>query len=158
MALLLTFGAIAVFVWAAATDLASRRIANRAVAALAALALVRIAGEALGGGGLGPAARDLFAGAVVFAAGAALFRFDVFGGGDAKLLAAGALWVGAGGLAPFLGATALLGGVLAVGALAWVGATGRRAGAGLAAGPSLPYGVAIAAGGVAVSIARLVGA
>ena len=86
----------------------------------------------------------------MFACGALLFRFGLFGGGDAKLLAAGALWIGAGSALPFLAGTALTGGALALGFLVWVGVAGRGR-----ARPSLPYGVAIAAGGVLGTLSML---
>src|SRR6476646_4841339 len=47
---------------------------------------------------------------VVLVGGAAMFHFRLMGGGDVKLLAAVALWLGLGQLAPFLFAVALIGG------------------------------------------------
>ena len=73
------------------------------------------------------------------------FRLGILGGGDVKLLAAAALWLGAAALMPFLMATALAGGLLAVAFLAW--ALVRRDRGRVA----LPYGIAIAAGGVAMT-------
>jgi len=87
-------------------------------------------------------------------AGMAMFAFGWIGGGDAKLLAASALWLGLPGLAPFLFWTALAGGGLAMlllvaryhgvqflgpNAPSWlVRLFGRKA--------DVPYGVAIAFG------------
>ena len=76
----------------------------------------------------------------------------LLGGGDVKLLAAGALWLGAAALGPFLLATVLAGGVLAV-AFLLAGLLRRRAAG--AAAASLPYGIAIAAGGILVSAGAL---
>jgi prepilin peptidase CpaA len=77
-------------------------------------------------------------GAVVLTAGFALFSAGVFGGGDAKLLAAASAWFGFETLVPFLLATALAGGVLA---LIWLMYPGR--------GRTVPYAAAIAAGALA---------
>jgi prepilin peptidase CpaA len=56
----------------------------------------------------------LGAGALMLLIGFILFALKLFGGGDAKIMAAAALWFGWGGLAPFLLITTLGGGVLAV--------------------------------------------
>ena len=89
--------------------------------------------------------------------GAGMFAFGWIGGGDAKLMASAALWVGLRGLAPFAIYTALAGGALALGLVAlrsaWLrplaaagpGWTQRLA----TPGESAPYGVAIAAGALA---------
>jgi prepilin peptidase CpaA len=57
--------------------------------------------------------------AMVFGAGmllacAVLFYMSIFGGGDAKLIAAASLWTGLSGTLTFLAAMAMAGGVLAV--------------------------------------------
>lgn len=85
-----------------------------------------------------------------------LFQFRLFGGGDAKLLAAASLWVGCQQLLPFLVWVTLFGGVLAVLMLAyrsvpaavlplpaWALRLHKR-------GEGIPYGVAISAGALAV--------
>lgn len=150
MALALSIAAIGVFVWAAASDVATRRIPNRLVAALAALGLARLGlGLAAGASPLAATA-DLGLGLAVFALGAVLFRFGVLGGGDVKLMAAGALWLGLGSAWTFLAGTALAGGALAVGMVTWLSVAGRGR-----PRPSLPYGVAIAAGGVLGTLAAL---
>lgn len=138
-----TLAAVGLFAAAAVTDTRSRRIPNVLPAGLALLGLARMAAAlAAGAGGIWA---DVAAAAAIFGLGAVAFRFGLLGGGDAKLLAAAVLWLGAAALGPFLLATALAGGLLAVGfllarPLRWTGA---------AAG--LPYGVAIAAGGILVS-------
>lgn len=82
-----------------------------------------------------------------------LFALRIFGGGDAKLMAATCLWMGMAGTGPFVIWTAVIGGLfglilllarqhaqpLVVGAPAWVGALMQPKG-------DIPYGVAIAAG------------
>lgn len=109
--------------------------------------------------GLAPAAIGL-ALVVGFAAlvlGMAMFAFGWIGGGDAKLMAACAVWLGWSAFTPFLAFTCIAGGVLAVALLlvrkanfwlpprlpAWM----RRL---ATPGESVPYGVAIAAGALAV--------
>jgi prepilin peptidase CpaA len=52
-------------------------------------------------------------------AGFALFSFGVFGGGDAKLLAAAGLWFGTAQTLPFIVFTSLVGGILALAIGAW---------------------------------------
>lgn len=95
------------------------------------------------------------AGAGVLAVGFALFAFGVLGGGDAKLYAAGALWL-ASALTEFLVLSVLAGGLLSIALLVarkvplpvavygWAWTThllDRRQG--------VPYGLAIAAGALA---------
>lgn len=150
MTLALPIAAIALFLWAGATDIAARRIPNRVVGLLAALAILRLGIELAHGLAPMRALADVALGLAVLAVGAAMFRAGVFGGGDAKLLAAGALWLGAGSAGAFLAATALSGGVLALGFVLWLMAAGRGA-----ARPSLPYGVAIAFGGVLGTLTTL---
>ena len=53
-------------------------------------------------------------GLVFFVTGFLLFSFGVFGGGDAKLLAAAGLWFGTAQVLPFLVFTVLAGGALAL--------------------------------------------
>lgn len=90
---------------------------------------------------------------IVLVIGFGLFSAGFIGGGDAKLLAAAALWIGWTQLPPFLVFTALAGGVLAVIMKAWqmfrlegevheIGWAKRIFGFKM----DLPYGVAIAAG------------
>jgi len=90
-------------------------------------------------------------------AGMGMFAVGWIGGGDAKLFAAAGLWMGLGGLLPYLLVTALAGGALAVGLLAlrsvWLrpiaargpGWFGRLA----TPGENVPYGIAIAFGALA---------
>ena len=55
----------------------------------------------------------ILAGVILFGAGFVFFQFGLFGGGDAKLMAAAGLWFGTSQTLPFLLATALAGGALA---------------------------------------------
>jgi prepilin peptidase CpaA len=146
MAYLIPLAAIALFVGAAVDDIAHRRIANAFVLGLGLLALVRLVFGPAFGAAPGTPFLDLTVAFAVFAAGAVVFHLGFFGGGDVKLLAAGALWIGAASVGSFLFATALAGGLLALGFLAWT-LIANAAGKG-ARRPSLPYGVAISAGGI----------
>lgn len=61
----------------------------------------------------------IVAGAAVLAAGFGLFAFRFIGGGDAKLLAVAALWLGTGQLIEFLVIMTLAGGLLAIAMKFW---------------------------------------
>ena len=148
---LMTFAAIMAF--AAATDLMTMTIPNKVSLALAGTFLV--AAPVMG---LSPSEilLHIAAGTLVLAAGIVLFAVGGFGGGDAKLLAVGALWVGFDQLQLFLGLTAVLGGVLALIILKYRAQpllgiyapdwamTLHKPGSGI------PYGIAIAGAGLLV--------
>jgi prepilin peptidase CpaA len=152
-------GAVLLFVFpfamafAAATDLLTMRISNVLTLGLAAAFLL-----------VGPVAGltsqemllHLAAGSAMLLAGLLLFSLGWVGGGDAKLLAAASLWLGPEPLVPFLLYVAVFGGALALAILAY-----RRYPAGAlplpgwaarlhAKGEGIPYGVAIAAGALAI--------
>jgi prepilin peptidase CpaA len=98
------------------------------------------------------AVSGLGAGAVMLIAGFALFAAGIFGGGDAKLLAASAVWFGWPGLFRFIILVALMGGLLALAVLGLRRVASRRAWNGpkwvisLCSGDhGIPYGSAIAA-------------
>lgn len=100
---------------AAASDVYMFRIPNwiGAVLAVAFLPLAFASGM--------PAAQlvqHLLAGIVLFGLGYLLFQAGIFGGGDAKLLAAAGLWLGAAGSLTLVSFTALSGGVLGLALLA----------------------------------------
>lgn len=152
ISLLLVFPALAIV--GALKDLTSYTIPNwislALVAAFVPAALV--SGASLGQIGLCAAAGF---GALVLGAG--MFAAGWIGGGDGKLLAACALWLGWPAVLPFMLYTALAGGVLTFLILAlrsgWVApvlaggpAWMRRLGT---QGGDLPYGAAIAAGALA---------
>jgi len=154
--LLLSVLAFPLLVLAAAVkDLTSYTIPNWISLALLA-AFVPAAGSAWAAGA---APAELLAcvgvGAAALAAGVVMFALRWIGGGDAKLMAAAALWMGAPGLAPFLLWTTIAGGALTVilitvrrhgaplaGADGWVGRLMTPQGA-------VPYGVAICVGALA---------
>ena len=145
---------------AAASDLASYTIPNRLVLAMLALYPAQLA--------QGPGAAswgDPLAALAVLAAGFLLFSRGRIGAGDVKLASVVVLWAGVKGAAAFLVVTALAGGVLALAvagpcrfilARAALAAGVGRLHDGLVA-RELPYGVAIAAGGLAALAPRLAG-
>ncbi len=97
------------------------------------------------------------AGCIVLVAGFGLFARGIIGGGDAKLAAAAALWLGFDHLLPYLLLASLLGGALSVG-LIWFRMTplpqwlARQAWVGRLHGKDsgIPYGIALAAAALAV--------
>lgn len=98
----------------------------------------------------------LAAGSAMLIAGIVLFSLGWLGGGDAKLLAAAALWLGTEPLVTFLALVAAFGGALALIILAYrsmPAAALPLPGWALrlhAKGGGMPYGVAIAAGALTV--------
>lgn len=144
-----------VLVWAAVSDAIWRRIPNSCVLTVVGLYVVWAALA----GGAGVVAALLVA-ALVFAMGFALFAFNIWGGGDAKLLAAVALFAGLAHVGTLILVTVLAGGVMAVVSLA---SRPRRA---LAIwslrgqgdwGRGIPYGIAIALGAAVVVWGQLFG-
>ena len=144
----------ALMIVAALGDVRDLQIGNRLVLAVVAAFVVfaPFAGMPLATMAIG------FAAAFgVLAVGFALFALGWIGGGDAKLAAAAALWLGAEHVLPFVVMTALAGGALALLVIALRSAPvlnfafafwlepdwSRRLRSGEA---GLPYGVAIAAG------------
>jgi prepilin peptidase CpaA len=142
---------------AAVSDLSTYRIPNRLVLTIA---LLFILAAPLAGMPLEIAFWHLLAGVLLFVLGYGLFSLGMIGGGDAKLVAAAALWVGWTALPHFLLYTALAGGLLAFAMLIWefirmhVELTAANPESSLikriaALKPDLPYGVAIAVGACA---------
>lgn len=136
---------------AALSDATTYTISNRLTAATA---LAFVPAALLSGLPLPVLGLSVLIGLAALAAGIGMFAFGWIGGGDAKLFAACALWMGASGLAPFLTWTAITGGLLALILLQL-----RRQQPRLAAlpappwalrlmqpGENVPYGVAIAIG------------
>ncbi|HEY9217781.1 MAG TPA: prepilin peptidase [Phenylobacterium sp.] len=104
-------------------------------------------------------------GAGALMAGIVMFALGWIGGGDAKLFAAAALWIGWPAFLPFVLITAVMGGTLAVGLLTlrsaqvapFVPARPRWLLRLASRGESVPYGVAIAAGALAQFAASPIG-
>lgn len=144
--LLLVFPAVMAF--AGAMDLLTMTIPNRISIALVAafFAIALLIGM--------PATTILMhvaAGLLILAAGIVLFAVGGFGGGDAKLLAAGALWIGLENLLAYLLCVTVFGGLLALAILLY-----RKVPVEAypipdwayrlhTAGSGIPYGIAIAA-------------
>jgi prepilin peptidase CpaA len=144
----------AVLLAAAAQDFLDYLIPNRLVLALVALYPI----YALAAAGSVDWLGGLLVGGAVLAAGLVLFAFRLIGGGDAKLLAATALWAGPALILPFLLLTAVAGGILALMMIATQRLTIFFPGllrivprqTAVLSQQKLAYGVAIAAGGLFV--------
>jgi len=135
--------------FAGAMDLLTLTIPNKIslaliAAFLAAAVLVGLPAQVL--------LMHLAAGATVLAITAAMFYMGWLGGGDAKLLAAAALWLGFDLMMPFLLKVTVFGGILALAVLIYrrvpigslpVPAFAKRL---HTAGTGIPYGLAIAGG------------
>lgn len=159
VATIVHFSAVAAFLLVLAygglSDLATFEIPNWVSVVLCAAFVP--AGLAAGWGG-GVLLMHGLAGGAMLGVGIALFAAGIVGGGDAKLLAATAVWSGWGLLPALLLLMALGGGVLALFLIAfrrWPLA-GRLAGVAwvrrLHGEAGVPYGLAIAAGGIILSL------
>lgn len=145
---------VALVLYGAWSDARSLRIPNGVSLALLG---VFVPTALVAGLGLEAMAWHVAAGALVLVVGIALFAFGLFGGGDAKLLAAVALWVGWSDLLPLIFAVALVGGVLSLAVILLRKGLGRwpdwlvKSAEGLfAANKAVPYGIAIAIGAMIV--------
>jgi prepilin peptidase CpaA len=142
--------AAALMLIAAAWDLTTREIPNRASAGIALAALPTFFAQPLAST-LAVAA----VAAVLFGLGIVAFRFALLGGGDVKLLGAVGLWIQPAHLGLFLSVHALVTLLLVTLILLRFGLQARNSGwssAGLRH-ESLPFGVPIAAGGLAALMA-----
>jgi prepilin peptidase CpaA len=151
----LATAASALLAWAAISDVRTRKIPNLSVMALL---VVFLGWTALDFGAA--TVSSLEAAGLALALTVALYAFKIIGAGDSKLFAAAALFMGMGYLPYFALGTALAGGAIAAVSLA---SNPQRAlvilmlrGKG-DAGPGVPYGAAIAAGGVIVLWAAVLG-
>jgi prepilin peptidase CpaA len=88
----------------------------------------------------------------VFIAGALLFSRGLVGGGDVKLLAAAALWAGPATTPALVIATAIFGGLLSLAVLSSAMLRGGFMPATAASPAAVPYGAAIAAAAVFVTL------
>lgn len=140
-------------IYAATLDVLTMRIANGISIALV-LGFLLVAPVA--GMPMQQMLMHLAAGSAVLLAAMLLFSLRLLGGGDAKLLAAAAVWIGSEQLVPFLVCVTIFGGALAILLLAY-----RHTPAGALPlptwaarlhkqGEGMPYGVAIAAGALVV--------
>jgi prepilin peptidase CpaA len=140
IAALLLYSGLAIF--AAVTDIRARTIPNYLNAIIAVGGLVSV--FALGGASEALSASGHLA--IALAIGLLVYALGMWGGGDAKFYAASSAWFALGEL-PRLVLGISLGGLLLV--IVWF--VGRRLSGKTAHGAKgeLPYGVAIAAGGIA---------
>ncbi|HVT50217.1 MAG TPA: prepilin peptidase [Dongiaceae bacterium] len=140
LSLLLEWGFALAMLVSAALDLRARRLPNWLNLAVALGFLPWAWVKALGWNAF---AIHAGVGAAVLGLGFALFAAGVIGGGDAKLGAAVALWIGFSfDLLRFFLVMSFAGGILAVCALIWQAATHRQL------TRALPYGVAIGVAGL----------
>jgi prepilin peptidase CpaA len=116
-ALLMVFPAAMAF--AAAMDLFTMTIPNRISLFLVGSFLVV---APLTGMSMADFGAHIGTGLAVLAISIVMFGFGLFGGGDAKLLAAAALWIGYEALLPYVVLVTVLGGLLALVILAYRGA------------------------------------
>jgi prepilin peptidase CpaA len=155
----LFFGLLVV---AVVTDIEALRIPNRLCLALAALYPAHLLASPIPVDWPGA----LLLAVAVFAAGLVPFAAGWVGGGDVKLMAATALWVGPASFSLFVLVTSLMGGVIGVLMLSrfrfvvaqiadTVGYNDIRD---IILGRSIPYGVAIAVGGWVVGGRMLIAA
>ena len=130
-------------------ELIADRLPATLLLMVTALVLAIATGVALGDIGL-----HLLFGVAVLAVGFFLFAANIIGGGDAKLLAAAAVWTGFPAFAPFALWTAIAGGVMALALLAarhFIKQADKRpvfVNRLLKPQGGVPYGVAIMAGGL----------
>ena len=157
-------GFAALMVAAAVTDFVRLVIPNTVVAGLALLWLLHI--ETMRGTTPAATLETLACAAAVLIVGLLLFARGLIGGGDVKLLSVATLWAGAGALPSLLALTGLVGGVLALLFMTPLRSrlTAPRldgapdASAGFAGGGTpIPYGVAIAAAALVVTIPPYLG-
>lgn len=141
---------------AAATDLAAMRIPNW-LTALTAVLFFPMA--FLTGMPIHEIGSHVLVGVILFFAGYMLFTLRLFGGGDAKLMAAAGLWFGSNDVMRFLAMTAVAGGVLALAYVIWTAIAVMRSNDVSntamsfrqklrSMSPKLPYGCALAAGAI----------
>jgi prepilin peptidase CpaA len=144
----------ALVIWGALKDLTSYTIPN--AISLGLIAAFPVAALALGLP-LAAIGMSVAVGVVGLVLGMAMFAAGWIGGGDAKLFAAAALWIGLPGALTYLAVTGVSGGALAVGLLGLRSAPMRAFIPGGPAwftrlaepGENVPYGVAIAVGALA---------
>jgi prepilin peptidase CpaA len=146
----------ALMILAAVSDCASLRIPNW-LTGFTALAFFPMAWAT--GMPIAELGWHVLAGIILFFAGYALFALGLFGGGDAKLMAAAGLWFGTAQSLNFLTMTAIAGGILALVIAVWAAAflswdmSGSERTLPLRQrlrqwAPKVPYGIALAVGAI----------
>lgn len=151
---LLMVAYVALVLYGAWTDMRELRIPNRVSLALLVAFLGMAVSVAMP---MEIIAWHLGAGVLTLVVGFTLFAFGYFGGGDAKLMAACALWVGWEQLYIFVFAVVIVGGVLSLlvvllrqGLGMWPDWLVRNAEGLFTPNKAVPYGIAIAIGAMIV--------
>lgn len=129
---------------AAVGDALTYRISNRLNLLIAGLFFPAAFAHAMS---LADVINHVLVGGAMLLAGMLLFRFRLFGGGDAKLLAAASLWLGGAALLPFVMWMALSGGVL--GLVIGLSRLIRLSSGTSSPNRDVPYGIALAIGAIA---------
>ena len=139
-------------IWAAKSDIETMTIPNRLNMILAGAFLPTALLLGLGWEGW---AVHIGLGVAGLVLGRVLFAFRLMGGGDAKLIAAAAVWLGLDGFVALILYTAIAGGVLTITLLGvrklyghYAGMLPVNLGRHLVEKGDIPYGVAICAGGL----------
>lgn len=151
LALLALILFVGLLIYAAGTDIASLTIPNWVSLAMAGAYPVFAFAMGVDAGAIG---LNFLFGLAVLAVGFLLFQVNVIGGGDAKLLAAAAVWTGLAAFTPFIFWTAFAGGIFALALLLCRKYAPMFAGAPpfvyrlLTPKTGVPYGVAIMIGGL----------
>jgi prepilin peptidase CpaA len=158
-------GFVALMIAAAIVDFRRLVIPNPLIGGLCVMWLLAL--ETTPNATLAAAIAAIGCAAAIFLCGAVLFARGLIGGGDVKLLAAASLWAGADAVPPLLLLTGLIGGLLALLFLTPLGAritASRSAGLEPAGDPlprgrraPVPYGVAISAAALVVTLAPHLG-
>ncbi|MBM9594753.1 prepilin peptidase [Roseitranquillus sediminis] len=145
--------------WAAYCDAADLRIPNRLTLAMAGMGPFAVW---LLGPGVGALPAAFLAGATTLIVTWTMFELGLLGGGDAKLAAAAALWLGLEATLVFVLATAVFGAVLAASLVILSRSAAAQALVGLrwqerlnADAISVPYAVAMAPAGVVATLTML---
>ena len=144
--LLCIVAVIGLTIMAAISDLRHRIIANKIpIAIFIAYAIYALTRYFILDTPVAVIGLELITGAVVLLAGFALFAANIMGGGDAKLLAALAMFASVYNVAAFLILVALSGGIVAIGT--WLYARQKKDGDKKTL-QDVPYGIAISVGGL----------
>ncbi|MFN3231541.1 MAG: prepilin peptidase [Alphaproteobacteria bacterium] len=143
-ALLVLF--IGTLIWCTVEDVRRRVIPHSATAAVVGLYIVYAAA------GYSDPLSGIAAGALYLLIGFVLFQLNLLGGGDAKLIAAVALWAGLDGALPLAFYVTMAGGVVALGVLITHRIRVHADGSAKNTVATVPYGMAIAVGGSFVAL------
>lgn len=142
----LLIGLLAALVWSCIEDVRRRTIPHAATATVAGLYIIYATL------GYADPVSGLISGVIFLVIGFVLFQFNLLGGGDAKLIAAVALWAGLDQAFPLAFYVTLAGGLVALGVVLVHRIRVRPDGTADSSELTVPYGIAIAAGGSIVAL------